>query len=249
MLGVICETHPRLTTQTLSVHGARGLQTLFTKLHNIHGIWLTRLLKTGELGDWTVFGAVGGIFDAIFVCSSSFSTSPSSTSFCLSTAASSLRSIWTKCVEFRNQKSPVFMIFFYCFSHEFNAMILRRLCEKWRKTSSKQMENNKLRSMYKYHLIPNLNALNERENKNICVLSHLCTNDILIEVFFYILLYCSFIWHLTVWIWRPCAICSKIRKYEYYSGLNERAVVDTRILFIGISLMPRCRGLFNAIFV
>lgn len=42
----------------------------------------TRLLKTGELGVWTDFGAlVGGTLAVIFVCSSSFSISPSSTSF------------------------------------------------------------------------------------------------------------------------------------------------------------------------
>lgn len=96
--GSIVYTHtPHMTSVTLYGHLSGDPQTLcvHTLCTRNSVVTLTRLLKTGELGDWTAFGAFGGTFDAIFVCSSSFSTSPSSTSFCRSTAASSFRSIWT----------------------------------------------------------------------------------------------------------------------------------------------------------
>lgn len=56
---------------------------------------LTLLLRTGEFGVWADFGALGAMLlvAVTFAWSSSFSTSPSSTNFCRSTAASSLLSI------------------------------------------------------------------------------------------------------------------------------------------------------------
>lgn len=86
---------------------------LIDPLKNVEKM-LTRLLRTGEFGDWTGFGAfVGGTFVEIFVWSSSFSTSPSSTSFWRSTAASSLHSIGTA-VAFNNNSKKMLSKHTHC---------------------------------------------------------------------------------------------------------------------------------------
>lgn len=86
---------------------------LIDPLKNVEKM-LTRLLRTGEFGDWTGFGAfVGGTFVEIFVWSSSFSTSPSSTSFWRSTAASSLHSMGTA-VAFNNNSKKMLSKHTHC---------------------------------------------------------------------------------------------------------------------------------------